>query len=113
VPVDFSTLGELTEGDVIATDLVPLLLMGESERALDEATDAVLAEAESCLVALRLMMVDRRLKELAAEIASADRAGDNERRDQLIMEDLEWKKYRASLMPRATSVTVPGGAARS
>ncbi|MCA1592177.1 MAG: DNA primase [Acidobacteria bacterium] len=104
-PVDFSTLGELTEGDVIATDLVPLLLMGESERAEGEATDDVLAEAESCLVALRLMMVDRKLRELAAEIVAADRAGDAERRDRLIMEDLEWKRYRTSLMPRATSVT--------
>ncbi|MGB8507874.1 MAG: DNA primase, partial [Pyrinomonadaceae bacterium] len=108
-PVDFSTLGELTADDAVAENLVPLLLMGESERDADEATDAVLAEAESCLVALRLMMVDRRLRELAAEISSADRAGDAERRDELIMEDLEWKRYRTSLIPRATSVMGGGG----
>ncbi len=106
--VDFASLGELTGDDAVAENLVPLLLMSEPARERDEANDAVLAEAESCLVALRLMMVDRRIRELAVEIASADRAGDGARRDELIMEDLEWKRYRISLMPRATSVTRSG-----
>ncbi len=103
--VDFASLGELTADDPVAENLVPLVLMSEPAREHDEASDAVVAEAESCLIALRLMMVDRRIRELAVEIASADRANDSARRDELIMEDLEWKRYRISLMPRATSVT--------
>jgi DNA primase len=106
--VDFSTLGALTEGDAIAADVVPLILMHEPERAEGEATDAFLAEAESCLMTLRVMSFDRRIKGLAAEITAADRAGDEARRDRLIMEDLELKRRRAALLPDAGSVTAGG-----
>ena len=106
-PVDFSTLGALTEGDPVAADVVPLVLMHEPERAEGEATDAFLAEAESCLATLRLMSYDRRIRELAAEIAAADRAGEDSRRDELIMEDLELKRRRSALLPHAGSVGGP------
>ncbi len=99
--VDFSTLGALTEDDPVAADVVPLVLMHEPERAEGEATDAFLEEAESCLMTLRLMSYDRRLKELAAEITAADRAGADALRDQLIMEDFELKRRRTTLLPRA------------
>jgi DNA primase len=98
--VDFATLGSRTEGDAVAEDLVPLLLMHEPERAEGEATDAVLAEAESCLTALRLMRIERRLKDLQAGVAAADRANDAERRDRLVMEQLEWTRRRNALLPR-------------
>jgi DNA primase len=98
--VDFTTLGARTEGDAVAEDLVPLLLMHEPERAEGEATDAVLAEAESCLTALRLIRIERRLRALLSEIAAADRAGDAERRDRLVMEQLEWTRRRNALLPR-------------
>src|ERR1043165_936531 len=106
--VDFSTLGPLTEGDAVAADLVPLVLMHEPERAEGEATDQFLAEAESCLTTLRLMNLDRRIKELAAAIAEADRAGDEARRDRLIMEDLDLKRRRTALLPSAGGVTAGG-----
>ncbi len=106
-PVDFSSLGALTEGDAVAADVVPLVLMHERERAEGEATDAFLAEAESCLVTLRLMSYDRRIRELAAEIAAADRAGDDARRDELVMEDLELKKRRTTLLPRGAHTQAP------
>jgi DNA primase len=109
-PVDFASLGALTAEDPVASDLVPMLLMSEPERAEGEATDAFLAEAESCALALRLMRVDRRIRELASEIAAADRADDPELRDRLILEDLEWKRYRTSLAPR-TALT--GGGERA
>jgi DNA primase len=99
--VDFETLGARTEGDVVAADLVPLILMGESPRAEGEAADEVLAEAESCLTALRLMRVERRLKELAAEIAEAERAGDDARRDALVLENLELTRRRSTMFPHA------------
>ena len=106
--VDFSTLGALTEGDPLAADIVPLVLMHEPERAEGEATDQFLAEAESCLMTLKLMQFDRRIKELAAEIARADRAGDEALRDRLVMETLELNRQRTALLPHAGSVT-PGG----
>jgi DNA primase len=98
--VDFTTLGSRTEGDAVAADLVPLILMGESSRAEGEATDDTLAEAESCLAALKVMSVEHRLKELAAGINEAERAGDEARRDALVLENLDWTRRRNALLPR-------------
>jgi len=95
--VDFDSLSARMEGDEEASKLVALLWWSEPARAEGEAEDDVLAEAESCLTTLRLMRVERRLKELAQEIAAAERAGDEARRDQLILENLEWTKRRSAL----------------
>ncbi|HEX8920160.1 MAG TPA: DNA primase [Pyrinomonadaceae bacterium] len=92
--VDFATLSAKTGDDPLAADLVPLLLMSEPERAEGEAVDDTLANAESCLNALRLMMVDRRINELSIEMAAAERIGDAERRDRLALEHLEWSRRR-------------------
>ncbi len=96
--VDFSSLSAKTEGDPVASDLVPLLLMGESERAEGEAVDDVLAVAESCFLALREMMVDRRLNELRTEAAGAENEGDTERQNRLTLEIMEWQRRRAELL---------------
>ena len=106
VEISFDALDSLT-GDDPAKAFLPELWMYEPERAEGEATDAFLPEAESCLMTLRLMSYDRRIKELAAEITAADRAGDDARRDQLIMEDLELKRRRSALLPHAGSVYGP------
>ena len=98
--VDFGTLAARTADDPAAADLVPLLLMGESARADGEALDEVEAEAESCLGALRLMNVERRLKDLTVEIAAAERAGDEARRNELVMENLSLTRRRGALLPR-------------
>jgi DNA primase len=95
--VDFASLNAKTENDPLAADLVPLLLMSEPERAEGEAVDDTLANAESCLNALRLMMVDRRISELSMEIAAAERTGDAERRDRLALEHLEWARRRKTV----------------
>ena len=98
--MNFDSLHELVGDDPAAAALLPELWMGERERAEGEATDDALAEAEKCVVALRLMKVDRRLRELGAEIAAAERAGDAERRDRLVMENLEWTRLRSALNAR-------------
>lgn len=87
--VSASTLMSRMEDDPVASDLLPLLLMSEPERAEGEALDDVQASAESCLNALRLMALDRHINELGIEIAAAERAGDLARRDQLALEHLE------------------------
>ena len=92
--VEFSTLSEKTVEDPVATDLLPLLLMTESQRAEGEAMDDVLAMAESCLNALRLMSTDRRIAELGLEMVAAERAGDMARRDQLALEHLDWTRRK-------------------
>jgi DNA primase len=95
--VDFGTLSEKTVEDPVAADLLPLLLMTESQRAEGEAMDDVLAIAESCLNALRLMSTDRRISELGLEMVAAERAGDLARRDQLALEHLEWTRRKGQI----------------
>jgi DNA primase len=96
--VDFATLTAKSEGDPLAADLVALLMMSESERADGEAVDDTLANAESCLDALRLMTVDRRINELSVEMAAAERTGDAERRDRLALEHLEWARRKRQMV---------------
>jgi DNA primase len=98
--VDFSTLSERTVDDPLASDLLPLLLMNDGERAEGEALDDVMVVAESCLNALRMMSTDHRISELALEISAAERAGDLARRDQLALEHLEWTRHRNRLSSR-------------
>jgi DNA primase len=96
--VDFVTLTAKSEGDPLAADLVALLMMSESERAEGEAVDDTLANAESCLDALRLMKVDRRINELSVEMAAAERTGDAERLGRLALEHLEWARRKRQMV---------------
>jgi hypothetical protein len=99
-------LNELMGGDS-AQAFLPELWMYEPERAEGEAVDVFLAEAEGCLTTLRLMSYDRRIKELAAEIAAASRAGDEERSGSLLMKMYELQKRLSALRPRAGGPTSP------
>jgi DNA primase len=103
--VDFATLSAKTENDPLAADFVPLFLMSEPRREEGEAVDDTLASAESCLGTLRLMTIDRRINELSVGIANAERAGDSEQRDQLVLEQLDWARRRSTLLPRAEAVS--------
>jgi DNA primase len=107
--IDFASLSELVGDDPVAADLLPPLLMSEPERAAGEAADAFIAEAESCLTTLRRMHVERRIKEMAVEIAAAERAGDEARRNELVMQNIELMRLRATLLPAPTGVTPGGG----
>ncbi len=96
--VDFATLAAKTGDDPLAADFVPLLLMSEPQRDEGEAVDDTLVNAESCLQALRLMMMDRRINELGIEIATAERLGDDERRNKLALEQLEWARRKRQMI---------------
>ncbi|MFL6210186.1 MAG: DNA primase [Pyrinomonadaceae bacterium] len=98
--VEFDTLNARAGDDEELHKLVALVWWSEAQRAEGEALDEVLGAAESCLTTLRLMRVERRLRELSAEIVAAERAGDTARRDELIMENLEWTRQRNALLPR-------------
>ena len=96
--VGFDSLSEATADDPKAGELLARLLMDD---ATTESFDDSMAQAESCLDALRLMTLDRRIEEMSSEIAEADRAGDDERRDRLAMEKLELSKRRGSFLHQA------------
>lgn len=103
---DLSALAEELPDDSRLHDFIALLMMSELppelERAEGEADDALRANAESCLSAMRLMSVDKRLRRLVAEIAAAERAGDTESLQRLTMENLELTRRRTALLPQAS-----------
>ena len=101
--VDFSSLSAKVEGDPLAVEILPRLLISEAPE--EEAAEDLPATAESCLNALRLMTVDRRINDLGAELAEAERAGDGEKRDRLAVEHLEWTRRRAALLPMADAAS--------
>jgi DNA primase len=104
--VNFDTLSESLGGD-LAQAFLPELWMHEPERAEGEAVDVFLSEAEGCLTTLRLMSYERRIRELAAEIAAAGRAGDEARHGELTMKKFELEKQLSALRPRAGGPAAP------
>jgi DNA primase len=103
--LSFDSLNASIEGDEEMMKLLALLWWSEPQRQKDEALDDVQVVAESCLNALQLMAVDRQLNELGTEIAEAERAGDAERSNRLVMERLELARRRSTLLPRAETAS--------
>src|SRR5882762_2720830 len=95
--IGFDSLSQATADDPQASELLARLMMTESAESFDE----ILAAADSCLNALRLMKWDRRIDELRSEIAEAERAADSEKLDRLAMEQLDLKKRRGALLARS------------
>ena len=101
--INFDSMSQETAGDTVAADLLPRLIMNETTESFDES----MTTADSCLDALRLMKIDRRIDELSSEVAEAERAGEAERRDRLAVELLQLAKQRSDFLPQArTSKTV-------
>ncbi|MDQ1638004.1 MAG: primase [Pyrinomonadaceae bacterium] len=101
--VDFDFLSKSTEGDPIA-DFLPALLMSTTDDAETEQTETRESSAQKCIDALRLMQVDRRISDLMAEMAAAERNGANELLDKLSTERLELARRRSTLLPQAQAV---------
>jgi DNA primase len=91
------TLLARTEDDPFANDFSGEILMSEPQRAEGEAIDDSLLKAERCLVALRLMALDRATTELGVEIANAEREEDTERLEKLILERSELIRKKNAL----------------
>jgi DNA primase len=98
--ITFEALREATADDRGVAEILPRILINEPAESFDES----LADANSCLNALRLLKLDRDIEELTTQIAEADRAGEDERRDRLVMEKLALSKRRSDFLP-------PGNAA--
>jgi DNA primase len=97
--ISFDSLSEATADNSTAAEFLPRLMMNETAESFDES----LADANSCLDALRLMKLDREIDELSAQIAEADRAGENEERDRLAMKKLALSKQRSTFLPHGKS----------
>ena len=95
--INFDSLSQELAGDAGATGLLPLLVSGEEPESFDEALTA----ADNCLNALRLVELDRRIDVMCSEIAEAERAGNDKRRDTLAIEHLELSKRRGDFLRQA------------
>lgn len=91
---------ELVEGDEMASDFVPILLMSETAREPDEAIDEVLTDAENCLAALRTMAISRRILEISQELVFAEQNQDIELRNALVNEQIELARNKRNLENR-------------
>ena len=88
------TLLELVGDDEAMQDFIPLLLMTKPKRQPGELIDDVYLEAEDCIVTLRLMALDMKVKEIIQEKAEAERKGDSALMNRLVYEQLELEKMR-------------------
>ena len=93
--ITYESLSEATAGNESAAAILPRLLINEPSESFDES----LAAANSCVDALHLMKLDREIDELSTQIAEADRAGEAEQRDRLVMKKLELSKQRSNFLP--------------
>ena len=100
-PVDFEVLNQKTEGDSLAAELLPMLLMGDAKSAEDGKVDDILVTAEKCLDALRLVRINHRIRELGVEIASAERLGDEAQVARLSSEYSGLDRLRKSFEPQS------------
>ena len=99
---DLDALMQKTEGDTVSQELLPMLLLGSdgdgSENGKDEDLRVTVVK---CLDALRLVNIDRRIRELTAEIAAAEREGDEKRAMELITEKFSLDMQRKSFEPQS------------
>ncbi len=98
--INFDYLNTRLEGDPVS-ELLPSLLITDLDSSEGERSSDRHLTAERCIDALRLMKLDRRLSDLTSEIAAAERKGEMELLDKLVMERLELDRLRSSVLPRA------------
>ncbi len=99
--ITFESLSEATADNRAAAEILPRILINEPAESFDES----LTDANSCLDALRLMKLDRDIDELGTQIAEADRAGDAEACDRLVMEKLQLSKQRNNFLPHGKAAS--------
>ncbi len=91
---------ELVQDDAAASDFVPVLLMSEPARDLDEAIDVVLREAENCVATLRSMAIASRILEISQELVFAEQTGDFDLRDALVAEQINLARMKRDFEKR-------------
>jgi hypothetical protein len=99
--LDFSSLSQKLDGDESASELLPMLLMGDQRSPDEQKRDDLSLAAEKCLDALRLINIDLRIRELIAEIGDAERAGDEAKLVRLSAEYSGLDRLRKSFEPQS------------
>jgi DNA primase len=99
--ITFESLSEATADNRASAEILPRILINEPAESFDES----LVDANSCLDALRLMKLDRDIEELGTQIAEADRAGEDQHRDQLVMKKLDLSKQRSNFLPQGKAAS--------
>ena len=99
VEPDFEVLTQKVEGDTSAQELLPMLLMGGLGPQEEKEADLRIA-VEKCLDALRIVNIDRRIRELSTEISTAERDGNEARVMELISQKFELDLLRQSFEPQ-------------
>jgi replicative DNA helicase len=94
--ISFDSLSQAASDSPAVAEVLPRLMLYEAPDSFDES----LADANSCLDALRLMKLDREIDELSVRIAEADRSGEDDERDRLAMNKLELSKRRSTYLPQ-------------
>lgn len=84
----------IANGDETAADFIPVLMMSEPKRTDGEDIEAVLHEAENCVVSLRLMAINNRVSEIMQEKTHAEQTGDAELTSQLVHEQIELERIK-------------------
>lgn len=79
------------------SDLLSVVLLSEQQRAADEAIDDYLSRAEKCVISLRTMAIERRLRAIKDQIVAAERNGENDLFNNLLLEQLELSRLRNEL----------------
>ena len=99
--LDFGSLSSRIDDTDAAAELLPMLLMGDVATPNGEDHDNTRPQAEKCLDALRLMNINSRIREAYAEIAEAERAGDEAGLVRLSAEVTELNRRRKSFEPQS------------
>jgi DNA primase len=98
--VDFHTISARLEELEVSIDLPPLFFSDSLHAEEEEFT------VEKCVVSFRLMSLNRRIDELNASMANAERAQDGDEVARLSIEHVELSKRRSALLPKAEGVQI-------
>ena len=99
--LDITEMLNLTEGDAVAEDLIPLLAISTHRRAAGEPIESFISEAESCVLTLRLKAIDNRCHEISREILIAERNGNTALVEELVGEKLDLERLKRVILQKS------------
>jgi DNA primase len=102
--ITLENLLELVEGDDLASDFVPVLMMSEPPREAGDAIDECLHDAESCVFTLRSMAISNRILEISQELILAEQSGNTALLGHLVTEQIDLARLKRDLQSRINEV---------
>jgi DNA primase len=102
--LDLGALLDATSEDEVASDLVPVLMMGEPKRGDGEVLDTVFHDAENCILSLRSMAIQNRIQEVSQELLAAEQSGNPTLVNSLVLEQLDLTKMKQMLLSKLKEI---------